>query len=730
MNKFFIDILKKRSIVHLFILCFLIIVITLLTSFFTIMHVMNGYTKRNVTAINEYSLQSTSESMDISLNNITRSLNVVGSSDEFKEFLWDVNKNKSDRNSVNAFIDYMTEIVGMNMDNISSSPNIAVYFSDSDYVISTYGAFSSMNYFARLFSRDDGAYRDFMQNVVQQKGWSIFENSDTSRIFCTLHIKNGVDYKGSAVVIAEIDASDIRSIIKNIYDTSETIIFLRVKGTDMRLSHAGRDADDLIRSFLSGKLNHYILLTNNSGVSSIEYCQILKENYFDKVYFHFIAIMIINILLVLTIFGLTLFLFIKYQYKPITDVIISYEKNLKKSKQPMTNEVQLLKMYSEVILETKRDVNEKLSFVALLNSRSDEYDNTEKIKQLGLDQCKKMRVISILPQKEGVSALYGRGFKTENIKTIISNVFEEVIGKFSNFISVYINGQFICAMYDYAFEESEFEEEIDNALSMIKKHFGLKIAVGLGEEVYHAKNINLSYASSREVIAFMNFYDLDGQMFFEDLSTKKVDISEMCRAVESVLKSKDPEKLDDCIDGIIRYYKKNYISVIRLKHDMQLVVSNIRMSFVSKDNVGEDAYARMDRFESFSDYKQGIINCLNWVLSLGEEEDKKTSFKDRIICNYIEENFRNPDLTNAAIADHFDMNPAYLSRIFKQENGKTVTDYVTELRVENAKKMLITTVKTVNAIAEECGFANIHTFIRVFKKYTGTTPGVFRNTNQ
>ena len=324
MNKFFIDILKKRSIVHLFILCFLIIVITLLTSFFTIMHVMNGYTKRNVTAINEYSLQSTSESMDISLNNITRSLNIVGSSDEFKEFLWDVNKNKSDRNSVNAFIDYMTEIVGMNMDNISSSPNIAVYFSDSDYVISTYGAFSSMNYFARLFSRDDGAYRDFMQNVVQQKGWSIFENSDTSRIFCTLHIKNGVDYKGSAVVIAEIDASDIRSIIKNIYDTSETIIFLRVKGTDMRLSHAGRDADDLIRSFLSGKLNHYILLTNNSGVSSIEYCQILKENYFDKVYFHFIAIMIINILLVLTIFGLTLFLFIKYQYKQITDVIISY----------------------------------------------------------------------------------------------------------------------------------------------------------------------------------------------------------------------------------------------------------------------------------------------------------------------------------------------------------------------------------------------------------------------
>ncbi len=80
------------------------------------------------------------------------------------------------------------------------------------------------------------------------------------------------------------------------------------------------------------------------------------------------------------------------------------------------------------------------------------------------------------------------------------------------------------------------------------------------------------------------------------------------------------------------------------------------------------------------------------------------------------------------VATHFGYNSEYLTTMIKKTTGKTITEHLTESRIERAKKLLRTTSKTVQDIAYESGFSDEKYFMRVFKKHLDVTPTIFRNT--
>ena len=68
----------------------------------------------------------------------------------------------------------------------------------------------------------------------------------------------------------------------------------------------------------------------------------------------------------------------------------------------------------------------------------------------------------------------------------------------------------------------------------------------------------------------------------------------------------------------------------------------------------------------------------------------------------------------------------YIEKLFKNEKGETIFEYIQRLRIEKAKNQLKNTTLTIETIAAKTGFNSSRSFIRVFKKYEGTTPGEFR----
>ncbi|WP_340022771.1 response regulator [Paenibacillus sp. FSL K6-1096] len=106
------------------------------------------------------------------------------------------------------------------------------------------------------------------------------------------------------------------------------------------------------------------------------------------------------------------------------------------------------------------------------------------------------------------------------------------------------------------------------------------------------------------------------------------------------------------------------------------------------------------------------------------EQKRAASVIDRI-CLYIEENL-DQDLSLVRLADVIHFNPSYLSRLFKQERGINLSEYIEELRVRQAKELLRRGELKVAEVGSLIGYVTPQSFTRVFKKWTGTTPQEYR----
>ncbi len=96
--------------------------------------------------------------------------------------------------------------------------------------------------------------------------------------------------------------------------------------------------------------------------------------------------------------------------------------------------------------------------------------------------------------------------------------------------------------------------------------------------------------------------------------------------------------------------------------------------------------------------------------------------------NYLRERYME-DLSLESLAQMYHFNPSYFSSLFKQKTGVNFSDYVLELRIRNAKRMLEDTDDRIADISERVGFRNATYFNKMFKRYTGMSPNAFRRMN-
>jgi two-component system response regulator YesN len=99
----------------------------------------------------------------------------------------------------------------------------------------------------------------------------------------------------------------------------------------------------------------------------------------------------------------------------------------------------------------------------------------------------------------------------------------------------------------------------------------------------------------------------------------------------------------------------------------------------------------------------------------------------RVIIQYIEKHYMK-DLSLEQIAEHVFLHPNYISSLFRKETGLTFINYLHLFRIKNAKELMIKdTEVSFHRISEQVGYENVRHFFNVFKKYSGVTPGEYRD---
>ena len=97
---------------------------------------------------------------------------------------------------------------------------------------------------------------------------------------------------------------------------------------------------------------------------------------------------------------------------------------------------------------------------------------------------------------------------------------------------------------------------------------------------------------------------------------------------------------------------------------------------------------------------------------------------DRLM-KYMRSNF-GYKLTLDFLAEQIHLSREYLSRYFKQYTGKTISEFLMEIRISKAKEMLRTSSHSVEDIGAYCGYPSVSNFQKAFKKATGLSPSGYR----
>ena len=124
----------------------------------------------------------------------------------------------------------------------------------------------------------------------------------------------------------------------------------------------------------------------------------------------------------------------------------------------------------------------------------------------------------------------------------------------------------------------------------------------------------------------------------------------------------------------------------------------------------------------------------NLVMLYHEKNDLETSNMRSVlvsITSYVRENFRNPDISLSEVAKQVNLSAYYISHIFTREFNVSFVDFLTKVRLDEAKAQLSTIPdKSVKEIAYDIGYSDPYYFGKVFKKYVKMTPLDYRKRSQ
>ncbi len=139
-----------------------------------------------------------------------------------------------------------------------------------------------------------------------------------------------------------------------------------------------------------------------------------------------------------------------------------------------------------------------------------------------------------------------------------------------------------------------------------------------------------------------------------------------------------------------------------------------------KEKMNREAYEAAWSEGNIMSYEMAI----DYAMATEDKDDKLDGDMAEKMINYVKGNYNN-DISLNDISEYFNMSPCYLSTMFKYYTGENFKDYLNFYRVKKAKEYLKNGKTKVGVVAKLVGCNNINTFIRIFKKYEGISPGQY-----
>lgn len=340
----------------------------------------------------------------------------------------------------------------------------------------------------------------------------------------------------------------------------------------------------------------------------------------------------------------------------------------------------------------------------------------------------------------------GNWEEKENIQTlhfIFSNVFQELCaGRHRGYV-VSISEQTYACIINFS-ESTDMESNFSdmNALAFqckefLQSNFRLHLSCALSEIHSGIDGIHSCYSETVSAIRYQYLYARDTSILYSRIKDRQFQYTSANNTkiknllIHFIKDSSVSQNAGEVIEKVIRLAGLGPDSSLESFHCFQyesLITFHMLINELNAGNLDIDKELDFALLHPtcFEDVKAFLANTLDQLRLFYQDSQKTCTLCDQVAV-YLKENFADPNLSNKILGDLFQISPSYLSRLFKEQKGISLSDYLNQLRITHAKLLLETTALNMEEIAVGSGYLSSSTLIKTFKKSEGITPGAYRS---
>jgi two-component system response regulator YesN len=324
------------------------------------------------------------------------------------------------------------------------------------------------------------------------------------------------------------------------------------------------------------------------------------------------------------------------------------------------------------------------------------------------------------------------------------NIIEESLREWNGSVFNGYGNELVAMVQIYDYHSSGQQLQRQSQLQLIgqlvtknvKQYLNIESAVGLSTLSPNVLMLPKLIEEAGTANEWRKLHPEQSVFYFDDIASQhNLNIVEWMKKVDDYMKllksvSRDPALIDPSMifEQLLKYGQTeelfNSCFGMLVYRMYGLLLEYGHSQAISLHRFDPSVYFRVSdsdsRQESLNMYIGEVVDQLHEMV---KERDK--SILSRIIV-FIRQNYRNPELKIQDIANEVNFSTAYLGNLFKKEMKKNLWDYVTEQRLEEAKRLLASTGKKRYVVAYEVGYESPEHFSRMFKRYVGISPAEFR----
>ncbi|WP_113671456.1 response regulator [Vallitalea guaymasensis] len=432
-----------------------------------------------------------------------------------------------------------------------------------------------------------------------------------------------------------------------------------------------------------------------------------------------------------------------YLLKPIT--ADEFTKMLIEIKNELDNEFSkkrnLLALKKQV--ETNKDILRDKFLMNLLYNKINSNIIREKVNNLGIKLEGTKYIVAVL-QPENIKEIADSNWDCDYqlLEFAILNICNEVLTNYGQNICILGNDdQLIIFFVNDNQDEIEFRDTIDEIMNKIivcvEKFYNIGMYIGVGDNYAELQDLHFSYKDALNALEYrvLNgsnkiIYKMDVEKT-SSFSYHKID--EYLRELEYAIKI-GGNKTDKIIDYIFSIIIFSNVHISQFRTILLKITTTILKAYedicsgspndvIIDFNQFNEVFGKEKIDEVKTYYKKLCKNLSNEINK--ERIDIKTSQMQKAY-QFIYNNYQNKSLDINMICNHLNISSSYFSRIFKTETNQTFMQYLTKVRMEKAKDLLMNSDYKVYEISEKVGYEDPHYFSYNFKKKTGVKPTQYR----